>query len=54
MKRKLAIWLLVVISFTKTIAQNNLPTPYEIKNDSTATIRLDDAHWQMLEDPEGR
>ena len=54
MKNKLAIWLLVVISFTKTIAQNNLPPPYEIKNDSAVTIRLDDAHWQMLEDPTGK
>src|SRR6187401_2389132 len=54
MKNKLAIWLLLVISFTKTIAQNNLPPPYEIKNDSAVTIRLDDAHWQMLEDPTGK
>jgi len=53
MKTKLAIWLLVVISLTKTIAQNNLPPPYEIQND-TAAIRLDDAHWQMLEDPTGK
>ena len=28
--------------------------PYEIKNDSAARIRLDDAHWQMLEDPTGK
>src|SRR5688572_30884294 len=54
MKNKLTIWLLLVCSSDLTIAQNNLPPPYEIKNDSAATIRLDDAHWQMLEDHTGK
>ena len=53
MKTKLAIWLLVMLSFTRANAQNDLPPPYEIKNDSVATIRVDDVHWQILEDPTG-
>jgi len=33
--------------------QNNLPPVYEINADTASAIRLDDAYWQMLEDPEG-
>ena len=40
MKNKLAIWLFVVISFTKTIAQNNLPPPYEIKNLGSGGVNI--------------
>jgi two-component system NtrC family sensor kinase len=53
MKKVLLIWLLAVISFANTMAQNNLPPAYEIKTDTAANITLDDAYWQMLEDRAG-
>jgi len=54
MKSKLLSWLLALLSFAISNAQNNLPPVYEIKNDSTVAIRLNDAYWQMLEDPHGK
>jgi len=53
MKKVLLIWLLALISFANTIAQNNLPPAYEIQTDTAVSIRLDDAYWQMLENRRG-
>jgi two-component system NtrC family sensor kinase len=53
MRNLLSVVLILYPSFI-CIAQNNLPPAYEIKTDTVVTIRLDDAYWQMLEDPEGR
>jgi two-component system, NtrC family, sensor kinase len=54
MKKVLLIWLLSVISFANTIAQNNLPPAYEINTDTAVNVTLDKAYWQMLEDPEDK
>jgi hypothetical protein len=40
--------------FIYGIAQNNLPPAFEINTDTAANITLDNAYWQMLEDPEGK
>jgi two-component system NtrC family sensor kinase len=53
MKKVLLIGLVALISFVKTIAQNNFPPAYEIKTDTAVNISLDDAYWQMLEDRAG-
>src|SRR6266542_728939 len=53
MKKVLLIWLLAVISFANTIAQNNLPPACEIKTDTAVNITLDDTYWQMLENRTG-
>ena len=52
-KKVLFIWLLALISFVNTIAQNNLPPVYEITTDTAVNISLDDSYWEMLEDPKG-
>ena len=54
MKKIFFLVLLTLLSITKAITQNNLPPAYEIKTDTAVTVRLDDAYWQMLEDPEGK
>ncbi len=54
MKKVLLIWFLLWISFVSTTGQNNLPPAYIIKTDTAIAIRLNDAYWQMLEDPEGK
>jgi hypothetical protein len=53
MKKKSAIWIVLLFLFTKTPAQNNLPPAYEIKSDTGYSQRLDSLHWQLLEDPTG-
>src|SRR4249920_4260240 len=54
MKKLFFIWLMLELSFSQALAQNNLPPAYEIQTDTAVSIRLDDAYWQMLEDPEGK
>jgi signal transduction histidine kinase len=54
MKNILFLLLVLLFSIAKAIAQNNLPPAYEITTDTAINIRLDDTHWQMLEDPEGK
>jgi signal transduction histidine kinase len=54
MKQVLLIWLFIVISFANTIAQNVLPPACDIDTDTVANITLDNAYWQILEDPEGK
>ncbi len=54
MKQAFFIGLLVIISFAPTMAQKNLPSAYEIITDTAVIIRLDNAYWQMLEDPDGK
>ena len=52
MRKLFGIFLFVCfasIAFT----QNNLPPVFEINAD-TASDRLDDPYWQMLEDPGGK
>jgi len=48
--------ILLLLTFLTTIifAQNVLPPVYEINTDTAVNITLDDAYWQMLEDPEGK
>ncbi len=53
MIKALLIGLLGMVSFADTAAQNNLPPAYEIKTDTAGNVILDDAYWQMLEDPGG-
>ena len=38
MKTKLAIWLLVMLSFTRANAQNDLPPAYEISELKVITL----------------
>ncbi len=54
MKKVLLIWLLAANSFGSSFGQNNLPPAYEIKIDTAFNITLDDAYWQVLEDPKGQ
>ena len=54
MKKISFLVLLTLLSITKAIAQNNLPPVFEIDTDTASAIRLNDAYWQMLEDPEGK
>src|SRR5215831_12587075 len=54
MKKSSVIWLALVVSFLKTVAQNNLPPVYEIKTDTAAYIAFDDSSWQMLGDKTGK
>ncbi len=48
------ILLFFTLSAEAVFAQQELPPVYEIKTDTAVAIRLDDAYWQMLEDPEGK
>jgi two-component system, NtrC family, sensor kinase len=54
MKKSFLVWLILELSLSQAIAQNNLPPVYEIKTDTAANITLDNAYWQMLEDTERR
>src|SRR5436190_15633060 len=46
------LWLfLFVCSFSNVFCQNNLPPVYEIRTD-TASVKIPDSSWQMLEDQE--
>src|SRR6476620_5275127 len=47
------LMLLHIIFPLIIFGQKNLPPVYEINADTASAIRLDDAYWQMLEDPEG-
>src|SRR6476646_12081251 len=47
------LMLLHIILPLIIFVQNYLPPVYEINADTASAIRLDDAYWQMLEDPEG-
>ena len=52
--KKLFAFLLFVCVVSMAFGQNNLPRFFEITTDTAANIVLDDAYWQMLEDPEGK
>src|SRR4249920_570604 len=52
--RKLFGLLLFACFAPMAFAQNILPSAYEINTDTAANITLDNAYWQMLEDPEGK
>jgi len=52
--KKVFVLLLSLCASSIGIAQNNLPPAFEINTDTAANITLDNAYWQMLEDPEGK
>jgi two-component system NtrC family sensor kinase len=54
MKKALVILLLTLVSFTETIAQNNLSPIYEIRMDTAFEQSLDNTYWQLLEDKDGK
>ena len=54
MKSVLFIWLFLGISTSNAFAQSILPPAYEINADTAVNIKLDNAHWQMLEDAKGK
>jgi two-component system NtrC family sensor kinase len=53
MNKIFSLLFLSFLLFINTIAQNNLPPVYEIKSDS-ASIKIPDSCWQMLEDSDGK
>jgi two-component system NtrC family sensor kinase len=53
MKKYFGLLIFLCSSFIG-IAQNSLPPVYEINTDTAVAITLNDAYWQMLEDPEGK
>ena len=54
MKKFLLIGLILLVSFTKTIAQNNFPPVYEITTDTVLIDTLPNPYWQMLEDTKSK
>lgn len=53
MKKILTLFYLLLL-FTKTIAQSNLPPAYEIKTDTILYNKLPNSYWQILEDKNGK
>lgn len=47
MKKIVTLSILLLLLFTKIIAQNNLPPAYEIKSDTIFHDSLPDNYWQM-------
>jgi len=52
--KKLFAFSLFVCLVAMAFGQNNLPPVYRINTDTAANITLDNAYWQMLEDPGGK
>ena len=54
MKKLFCLWLLLIFSSTKIIAQNNLPPVHEIKTDTAFEQDLVNTYRQLQEDKEGK
>ncbi len=52
--KKLFLLSNLLFVFINAFSQNNLPPVYEIKTDTVLEQDLDNSHWQMLEDKEGK
>src|SRR5262245_18223186 len=53
--RRICLMILLSISLATAVgAQNNLPTVYQRRTDTTLFDTLENKYWQLLEDKEGR
>ena len=48
------LFILSLLLFVRTIAQNNLPLTYEIGIDTAAKVDLPNNYWQLMEDRTGK
>jgi two-component system, NtrC family, sensor kinase len=54
MKKIFRLFLFSSLLFSKTIAQNNLPSAYEIKADTENLVTIPDSCWQFVQDEKGK